>query len=131
MTPEAADYLDKAREQLSEARKIVDIGLAKAVARSAYYAAFHAAEALIVERTGKAARTHSGLRAEFARLTKDLPNFDKADTTFLARAYQYKEISDYGFGDRAALTLTDAESAISTAERFVDRVRGEIDDSAP
>jgi uncharacterized protein (UPF0332 family) len=49
VTPEAQAYLDKAREDLDDARKIMAINLAKAAARSAYYAAFHAAEALIVE----------------------------------------------------------------------------------
>ncbi len=34
----------KARDHLNEARKIAGIGLAQAAARSAYYAAFHAAQ---------------------------------------------------------------------------------------
>ena len=53
MTPEAADYLRKAREDLSDARKVAAIGLAKVAARAAYYTAFHTAEAFIVERTGQ------------------------------------------------------------------------------
>ena len=57
MTPEAKDYLDKARDDLEDARKIAAIHLAKVAARSAYYVAFHAAEALIIERTGKIAKT--------------------------------------------------------------------------
>jgi hypothetical protein len=40
MTPEAKDYLDKAREDLSDARKIAEISLAKASARSAWAARF-------------------------------------------------------------------------------------------
>ena len=71
MTPEAANYLAKAREDLSDARQIAGIGLATVAARSAYYAAFHAAEALIVEKIGKIAKSHSGVRTEFARLAKD------------------------------------------------------------
>ena len=39
---------------------IMGIGLHRAAARSAYYAAFHAAEALIHARTGRAAKTHAG-----------------------------------------------------------------------
>lgn len=38
MTPEAEDYLKKARDHLDEARKIAGIDLPKAAARSAYYA---------------------------------------------------------------------------------------------
>lgn len=77
MTPEARAYLQKARQSLDEASKIAAIGLATAAARSAYYAAFHAAEALIVARTGKIAKTHSGVRTEFAPLSKEIPTIDR------------------------------------------------------
>lgn len=98
MTPEAADYLDKARDSLDEARKIAAIGLARVAARAAYYAAFHTAEAFIVERTGKIAKTHSGVRSEFARLARKMPEIDRAYSIFLAKTYKYKEIADYGVG---------------------------------
>jgi len=94
--PEAADYLEKARNDLEDARKVAAIGLAKIAARTAYYAAFHAAEALIVERTGKIAKTHSGVRAEFARLARETTQIDMYFAKFLTKAYLYKEISDYG-----------------------------------
>jgi hypothetical protein len=42
MKAEAANYLSRAREDLSDARQIAGIGLAKVAARSAYYAAFTA-----------------------------------------------------------------------------------------
>jgi hypothetical protein len=35
VTPEAADYLSKARDDLNDARKIAAIGLAKVAARAA------------------------------------------------------------------------------------------------
>jgi uncharacterized protein (UPF0332 family) len=73
MTPEAVSYLAKAREDLSDARQIAGVGLATVAAGSAYYAAFHTTEALIVERTGKIAKSYSGVRSEFARLAKDDP----------------------------------------------------------
>jgi uncharacterized protein (UPF0332 family) len=120
MTPEAKDYLDKAREHLDEAGKIAAIGLAKAAARSAYYAALHTAQAFIVERTGKIAKTHSGVRSEFARLAKDTPDIDKTFPTFLAQAYLYKEIGDYGVGHGADVTMAEANDAIATAGRFID-----------
>ena len=122
MTPEAGDYLEKARDHLDEAEKIAAIGLAKAAARSAYYAAFHAAQAFIVERTGKIAKTHSGVRSEFARLAKDTPRIDKSLPTFLAQAYLYKEIGDYGVGHGANVTMDEANGAIATAGRFIDCV---------
>ncbi len=120
MKPEAADYLNKARNDLEDARKIAGIGLARIAARCAYYAAFHASEAFIVENTGKIAKTHSGVRAEFARLAKETPEIDKSFPKFLAKAYLYKEIGDYGVGPGADVTLADANDAIANATQFVD-----------
>lgn len=53
MTPEVTAYLVKAAEDLADARKIMTIPLPKAGARSAYYVAFHATEALLLARTGR------------------------------------------------------------------------------
>jgi uncharacterized protein (UPF0332 family) len=119
MTPEAADYLEKAKDHLSEAQKIAGIGLAKAAPRSAYYAAFHAAQAFIAERTGKIAKTHSGVRSEFARLVKDTPGIEKTFPAFLAQAYLYKEIADYGAGHGADVTMAEAQEAMAKAAHFI------------
>jgi len=122
VTPEAKDYLEKARDDLSDARKIIAIPLAKVAARSAYYAAFHASEAFIIERTGKVAKTHSGVRTELARLLKDLPGAEKGLLTFLAQAYKYKEIGDYGVGHGAVVTDAEAIAAIEDAAHFIERI---------
>jgi uncharacterized protein (UPF0332 family) len=129
MKAEAANYFFKAQEDLSDARQIAAIGLAKVAARSAYYAAFHAAEARIVERTGKVAKSHSGVRSEFARLARDDPHLGKATTAFFAQAYKYfaqaykyKEIGDYGVGADAVITLLDAAAAIKSAQDFLTHV---------
>ena len=122
MTPEAYDYLAKARDDLEDARKIVAIHLAKAAARCTYYAAFHAAEAFILERTGRIAKTHSGVRTEFAKLLKDDLSTARPLLTFLAQSYKYKEIGDYGVGKGAIITEDEAVSAIETATLFVERI---------
>ena len=122
MTPEAKYYLIKARDDLKDARKIVAIGLSTVAARTAYYAAFHAAEAFIIDRTGKVVKTHSGVRSEFARLAKDTPGIDLKFTIFLAKAYMYKEIGDYGVGLDAGVSLDAAHDAIVMAEQFIECV---------
>jgi uncharacterized protein (UPF0332 family) len=104
MKPEAADYLEKARESLDETGKIWAIGLASVAARSAYYAVFHAAQAFIISQTDKSAKTHSGVRSEFNRLAKDDPRISLEFRTFLAKAYAYKEIADYGMEKKTAIT---------------------------
>jgi uncharacterized protein (UPF0332 family) len=91
-------------------------------ARAAYPAAFHAAQALISERTGRIAKSHSGLRSTFARLVKDDPQVDRALLRFLGRAYRFKEIADYGTGPEAVVTLSEAQDAIASAGRFVDYI---------
>lgn len=122
MKPETADFLDKAREDLADGRKIAAIPLPKVAARCAYFAAFHAAEALIYELSGKIAKTHSGVRSEFSRLYRKLPGTEDWLPRFLGEAYVYKEISDYGSGKRAAASDAEAREAVETAKRFVDRI---------
>ena len=88
MTPEAEASLARARIDLDEARMIAALPLARAAARSAYYAAFHAAEAFIVGRTGKIAKTHRGVHSEFARLIKDRAKDDRRLGRVLADGYR-------------------------------------------
>jgi uncharacterized protein (UPF0332 family) len=96
-------------------------------AREAYLAAYHAAEALLYERTGKIAKSHSGLRSEFARITRGEPRVDRTFSAFLAQAYELKSLSDYGTGDEAAISAATAEAALQTAARFVECVVGLVD----
>lgn len=48
MTPEAADFMAKARECLDAARKIIVIPLPQVAAKEAYLAAYHAAHAFVL-----------------------------------------------------------------------------------
>ncbi len=86
MRSEALAYLTKARQSLNEARIVLANDLAGAAGRAAYLAAFHAAQAYIFDITGKASKTHTGLRSEFARLAKDDTRLDRPLSAFLARA---------------------------------------------
>ena len=106
MTPEIADHLVKAREYLIKARNFIDVmQYNDEAARAAYLAGFHAAQALILARTERVAKSHSGLRSTFARLTKDEPRIDRKFTRFLARAYSFKEVTDYGSARTRSLPL--------------------------
>jgi uncharacterized protein (UPF0332 family) len=71
MTPQAAGFLDKARQLLDEAEIMLRVGLNQAAGRTAYLAGYHAAQALIFERAGKAFKTHAGVQMEFLKLTRD------------------------------------------------------------
>lgn len=123
MTPETADHLAKAREYLSKARNFLEVmHYSDEAARAAYLAGFHAAQALIFARTGRIAKSHSGLRSTFARLTKDEPRIDRKFTRFLARAYSFKEVTDYGIGPHAVVTSAEAQQMIEIATELVDRL---------
>lgn len=123
MKAETADYLGKARQRLADAEQIATLPLPHIAAREAYIAVFHAAEAYIFEQTGKAAKTHRGVRSEFARLTKSEPRIAREFVTFLATAYQFKTRHDYGIGSAARpVTAQDAASAIDMASKLIDLI---------
>jgi len=123
MRSEAADYLNKARHCLDNARGIAAAGFPDVAAREAYLAAFHAAEAYIFEQSGKAAKTHRGVRAQFSRLAQHETRIDTGLLTFLGEGYQFKAVADYGVGKAIdSITSGDADSAIATAERFVEAI---------
>jgi len=68
------------------------------------------------------AKTHRGVHAQFARLTRNEPRLGIELRQFLAQAYDIKSIADYGLGPDTDVSLDRAGAAINTAEEFVDRV---------
>src|SRR5271157_4031107 len=84
---------------------------------------FHAAEAYIFEETGKVAKTHRGVRSEFARLARAEPRVGRDLVTFLGTAYQFKARADYAVGSTATpITSAEAAAAIATTTRFIDTI---------
>jgi uncharacterized protein (UPF0332 family) len=120
-----------AHTHLMDARVIAALPLPHVAAREAYLAAYHAAEALIVERTGRPVKTHRGLRARFAELVRGEPGLDKGFVAFLARAYEMKSVADYGGGPGAQISTDDAAAAIALAERMIFAVQTILEAAAP
>ena len=123
MTPEAEQYLRSAYRELDEGQQIATLGLARVVARAAYYAAFHAAEAYIFERSGQASKTHSGVRNRFGVLAKDDPGILPWMPAFLSRTYRYKEIVDYGTDPAVDIAMDQAGEALRQALVFVPSIQ--------
>ncbi len=119
MKEPTAAYLEKAGQSLDKARRVLAIGIHDEAGRHAYYAAFHAAQALIFDRTGRSSASHQGVKTEFARLAKSDPPIERKFTTFLARAYRLKSAADYETGIAAIVTAAQAGEAIASAEEFV------------
>jgi uncharacterized protein (UPF0332 family) len=100
-------------------RAILTIGLGEEAGRGAYLAGFHAAQALIFERTGKSAKTHQGVQARFLKLAKDESAFPSDLLPFLSRAYNLKAVADYETGPNAVVPLDRAAEAIRIGELFI------------
>ena len=79
----------------------------------------HAAQAVIVERTGRVIKRHRGVHNELRRLIKDEPRFDLELSAFLGRAYNLKAIADYETGADASVSAELARATIETARRYV------------
>jgi uncharacterized protein (UPF0332 family) len=119
VTPEAGLFFQKANRLLADAETMLGVKLDEAAGRTAYLAAFHAAQAFIVDRTGKVLKTHRGVHTEFTRLTKDDPSVDAELRLFLSRSYDLKAVADYEVGREAGVSSADAAAAVETAKRFV------------
>ena len=107
MTPETREHLEKVVHYSDEA------------GRAAYLAGFHAAQALISERTGRIAKTHAGVNAQFNLLAKDDPRIDAELRGFLPRAFDLKTTVDYVAGPDAFVLPEKVEAAITTVARLI------------
>lgn len=118
-------FLAKSREFLAKAQELLDAHhWPDEAGRAAYLASFHAAQALIFEKTDKVVKTHKGVQSEFLKLTKDDPRLDIELRAFLGRSYNLKAIADYETGPGSKVTPESAGEAVQTARRFVDSVAG-------
>lgn len=128
MKPETTSHLNRATVFLAKANIDITISIqqpimAEDAARNAYYAAFHAAKALIFERTGRTHKSHGGVHAGFNQLSRTEPDIDHSMRTFLSIAYDFKRLSDYDIGQAGQVPPSIAADAVKEAERFVAVVR--------
>jgi uncharacterized protein (UPF0332 family) len=104
---------------------MLSVSLYAAAARTAYFAAFHAAQALIYEATGRVPKTHGGVQAEFARLTRDDASLAPEVRRFLSRGYEFKAAADYSTDEEPPVPESVAREAVDLAQRFRRWVEGE------
>jgi uncharacterized protein (UPF0332 family) len=122
LTPETSLFLAKARRLLGEADGMLSMAYNDAAGRTAYLAGYHAAQALISERTGRAVKTHTGVRTEFHRLIRGDTRFDDTLRDFLGSTYNLKAIADYETGPGSDVLPERAARAIDEAKQFVAKV---------
>jgi uncharacterized protein (UPF0332 family) len=121
VTPEVEEHLDKAKDCLNRARVILAAGIGEDAGRNAYLAAFHAAQALILARRGRIAKTHHGVHTSFHELATKEPSLGGLPA-FLSQAYGLKAVADYETGSDAGVPLDEASAAITIAEDFLARI---------
>jgi len=124
LTPQAADFLAKARKLLGEADIMLGAALHEAAGRAAYLACFHAAQAIIFEREKRVLKTHNGVQSEFLRLTKDDTRVDLVLRPLLSRTYDLKAIADYETGPDSEISAAQATEAVEGAKCFVAHFAG-------
>ena len=126
MTPEAARFLQNADDHLERGQTMLVSGLNHDAARAAYLAAFHAAQAIIFERTGKVFKSHKGVNVEFLRLTKNDPHFTQSSGGSFPERTNSKPLRITTAGPIAEVLSGQAAAAIEAARRFVATVRREL-----
>lgn len=122
MTPEAKRFLAAARRHLDYAVANAGLGLSEIAGREAYLAAFHAAHAILFERTGRTVKTHRGLRSAFSLLAHQDDSIKPDLITFLSNAYEMKSVADYGTEPETGTSESEAAEAIETARHFVETI---------
>jgi len=115
--PESKDYLAAAHRHLGYARTNLSPANAPVAAREAYMGAFHAALALIFERTGKPTKTHNGAQSRFHELIRGEPTFPQGLRAFLSTGFALKSSADYSSTELP--TLDQANAATREATAFV------------
>ena len=129
--PETALFMSKARTCLTDAKSMAAVPPADAAGRTAYLAAFHAAQALLFERESRVVKTHSGVHTEWQRLTRGDADVDQDLRKFLSRSYRFKVTADYGLDPLDRVTEDQASTAIEVTERFIALLEAKLATPSP
>lgn len=112
--------LERSRDDLEAARHLAAGNFSRQAASRSYYAAFHAAEAVLLS-LGETRSKHSGVVAAFGQLVVRQGGFDAEVARLLRSLYDRRNQADYS---GAALPVEEAEGAVADAETFVRAVEG-------
>ena len=112
--------LDKARDDLSNARSDLEHGYLRGAANRAYYAVFHMASASLLWLDVERAR-HSGVQSAFGERLVKSGIIEPEFSTLYAEARKIREEQDYDL-DADPLDAVEASQIVDDAERFVNRI---------
>ena len=114
----------RAMDKLQVARKVLEAGFPAEAIPPAYYVYFHVAEAAL-SLEGVEPRTHEGLKSAFVLHFIKSRRLPAELGSILHELKDERENGDYSIFP--AITVQDAERAVSSAERFVDAMAKFID----
>lgn len=109
-------YLEKAKEKLRTAKALMDDAAFDDVASRAYYAAFHAASAVLLTE-GLSSDTHRGLLNLFGLHFVKTGKIEKIYGRYLSNLKDDRETGDYEIFSTIDRPI--AEKALKEAEEFV------------
>ncbi len=115
-----AEELDRAQEELRAAEQLLGAGLSRISLTRAYFAAFHAARALLYAE-GLEPRSHHGALHLFNLHAVKSGRFDAAASRLLARLQKFREEADYG--ESFPVDERGAREELEAARGFVGQVR--------
>jgi uncharacterized protein (UPF0332 family) len=119
VTPDQEALIDKARHDLRAAEMLLREGEPEIAASRGYYAMFHAAEAMLLNR-GLSFSKHSGVMAAFGREFVRTGAVPSEFHHWLLDAFDARNIGDYEIHQR--LTGEQAAEHVRRAGAFVDHV---------
>jgi len=121
MIDELQQHMRKARRVLKSVERRAAEDDPDAVVSTAYYAMFHAACAVVLQRHGRLPKTHASLIGQFGLIVRDLDLEDRSSGTALNEAFDRRSIADYSVVIQ--LTRNQAMEARDQARAFIDYCR--------
>jgi uncharacterized protein (UPF0332 family) len=114
--PEAARRLGRAERFLAQAEEVAADKAPEAIIHLSYYAMLHAAAAVLVERIGRAPKTHGTIIGQFSNLTRTDEGLGRSSSRTFNHAQNIRLASDYG--DENA-TASEAVETRDAARAFI------------
>ncbi len=112
--------LRRAEQTLRAADALVDLGLANDAVNRAYYAAYHAACAMLV-RFGFQARTHRGVHSLVTKHLVEPGHLAPENLKRLARLEERRSVADYRASED--IGADQAKALVEDARTFIDAAR--------
>ena len=111
--------LSKAKNDLKDAQKTLELEMFDTAANRSYYAIFHAARAVLAL-DGQDYKKHSGVISNFQKDYIKTEIFDKAMSNIIKSAFDMRSDSDYE--DFYVVPKEDVVKQVEEAEYFINKV---------